>query len=200
MGVWNGTKRAAKFVAVTMPMSMFGINQLRMGQAQINDLYRSLTNPICPECNRGTLKLQRASEEQGGSHRDEHPWVCTRCGQVYLAPADKKQVKQLVAEERNKRAAAEMASMDEAERRALWRSHAIRSRWYFGSGLCLFGGFLYMLASGASLLLSANWLALGFVLFVYGLKASYRAWQVATGTLFQRGAFPLWLWNCKWFI
>ena len=56
-----------------------------------------------------------------------------------------------------------------------------------------------MLLSGNGVLLSINWFALSACLFVFGLKKSYRAWQVEHGVLYVQGAFKSWFNNEKWF-
>jgi len=200
MGFWNGTKRVARFVGVSMPASMFGINQLRMGNEHVADLYRSLTNPVCPECNQGTLALQRTPGDDTGMADQEFPWICTRCKQVYIASADVREVRKLVAVERNTQAARRMTVLQLEERASIRRNHVMRSRWLFGCCFCLAAGFLYMLASGATILLSLNWLALALSMFVYAMKASYRAWQVTTATIFVRGSFRHWLSHERWFV
>ena len=57
-----------------------------------------------------------------------------------------------------------------------------------------------MLATGAGLLIALNWLSIGFALWVFGMKKSYRSWQVSSGQLFVEGAFWFWFQHQKWII
>mgnify|MGYP001056113911 CR=1 FL=1 len=204
MGLWSGTKRAAKFTFVSMPLSILGVNQLRAGNATITSLWKSVVSPACPECDQGVMLRQGSSAdavtevEPDGGVVTLYPWRCTKCSFGFLEVDDLKVVREGCIRHRNERVAAEMTTIEAEERAAIARGHRMQSRAFFGAAAVALIGFLYMLASGASFLLAVNWLSFAFLFWVFALKKSYRAWQVTTGTLFVEGAFWHWLKHEKW--
>ncbi|MBE0315565.1 hypothetical protein [Xanthomonas citri] len=85
------------------------------------------------------------------------------------------------------------------ERQRLIAGHVRVSRFWFGCAAVLIVGGLYMVASQTPLMAALNWLAFALLAGVFGLKRSYRAWQVETGTLFQQGAFRRFVSHERWF-
>lgn len=203
MGIWKAGKKAAKFTFVSMPLSILGINQLKMGNRQIADLWKSLSNPVCPECDKGVLVMQGdegqvIDQQQDGTTRHLHPWVCNSCGFAFLEENDVAKVRESAARYRNERVKADLTDMEYAEREKIARGHRLHSRAFFVASTLAAIGFIYMLASGAALLLALNWLSIAFALWVFGMKKSYRSWQVKTGHLFVDGAFWFWFKHEKW--
>lgn len=189
-----------------MPASILGVGLLRAGNRHIADLWKSLTHPVCPSCDKGILIMQAGEEGQvldqrtDGSILTLHPWVCHKCGFGLLAPDDPAKARDSAARLRNERVKELLSGMELAEREQIARGHRLHSRTFFLTSALIMCGFLYMIASGATLLLSVNWLAIAFVLWVFGMKRSYRAWQVMTGQLFVSGALWFWFKNEKWLI
>jgi len=206
VGIWKASKKAAKFAFVSMPMSIFGINQLKMGNRQILDLWKSLSNPVCPECDKGVLVMQGDEgqvidqQQDGTTTRHLHPWVCNNCGFTFLEEGDVAKIRESAARYRNERVKAELADMEYAEREKIARGHRLHSRAFFVASTLAAIGFIYMLAAGASLLLALNWLTIAFALWVFGMKKSYRSWQAKTGNLFVDGAFWFWFKHEKWLV
>ena len=205
MGIWKAGKKAAKFTFVSMPLSILGVNQLRMGNKHLSDLWKSLSNPVCPECDKGLLVMEEdepgvLDQQQDGTTHDLHPWVCNKCGFAFLAESDVAKVREGASRYRNERVKVLLTSMEYAERQQIARGHCLHSRVLFVASLLAAVGFTYMLASGASLILALNWLSIAFALWVFGMKKSYRSWQVTTGNLFEEGAFWFWFKNEKWFV
>lgn len=204
MGILKAGKKAAKIAFVSMPLSILGINQLKMGIQQISDLWKSLSNPVCPECDNGVLVMQDGGQvvdqQQDGTTRHLQPWVCNRCGFALLEESDVTKVRKIAARYRNERVKAVFTDMEYAEREKIAHGHRLHSRAFFLASALVAIGFVYMLASGAALLLALNWLSIAFAMWVFGMKMSYRSWQAKTGQLFVDGAFWYWFKNEKWLI
>lgn len=197
MRIFNSIGKAAKFTFVSMPLSILGVNHLKMGNEQIRDLYRSLNAPACPECQRGGLH-RHADEEKDGDTL--YAWQCSNkdCDFSILGPADVNAVRQIATARSAERGRQRLAFLDDPERGRLIRAHLRSSRFLWACAAVLIAGFIYMLASGASVMLSLNWLAFGIMTSVFALKRSYRAWQVETGTIFVEGAFFRFVQHGKW--
>lgn len=85
------------------------------------------------------------------------------------------------------------------QRQNLIAGHVRVSRFWFGCAIACLVGALYMIANQAPFIVAVNWLAFAILAGVFGLKRSYRAWQVETGTLFQQGAFRHFVNHERWF-
>ena len=205
MGIWKTGKKAAKFTLVSMPLSIFGVNQLKMGNQQISDLWKSLSYPVCPQCDEGILLLQdeetQTIDQKGnGQQQCLFPWHCNKCGFAFLDEKNVSKVRDSAARYRNERVKSELTHMEYEERESFARAHKFHSRAFFIASTLAMIGFTYMLATGAQLLLSLNWLCIGFALWVFGMKKSYRSWQVKTGHLFVKGSFWSWFKHEKWLV
>lgn len=206
MGLFDKGKKAAKFTFISMPLSIFGTNQLKMGNQQIASLWKSIVNPTCPECNEGVLMIQKAEQETFEQTDDAfsplrlYPWRCTKCQFAFLEEDNATKVREAVAKYRNEKIKQSLSTIEQQEIEAIANNHKLYSRTLFvASTLCLIG-FFYLIATNASLLIACNWLAIGFALWVFGMKRSYRSWQVRTSHLFVDNAFWHWLKHEKWII
>jgi hypothetical protein len=183
MSIVNGAKRAAKFTFVSMPMSVLGINQLKMGNQHIVALWRSLSYPACPECNAGVL--HRHAE---ATHDNEalYPWVCRNkdCDFSILAPANVTEVRKIALDWSAARTRQRLEFLGDPERYKLIRGHSIESRFWFACASVLAAWLIYLIAAGAPLGACASALSFGFSASVLGVTKSYRAWQVETGNIF----------------
>lgn len=207
MGLFNNGKKAAKFAFITMPGAALGWNRLTMGNRYIADLWRSLWNPACPKCDKGVLSIHATEENLtiGKAHTDGaplklYPWTCSNCDFAVLEEADITKARDATARFRAERVKVFLAEAPSEERDTYERSHRLHSRAYFGATTLGAAGLLYMVASGAGFLVIVNWLCATIAMWTLGMKKSYRAWQVHTGTVFVDGAFWLWLKHEKWMI
>lgn len=196
MSFWSGTKKTVKYVAWGMPSAILGVPMLRAGSRQIRDLYRSLTWPICPQCQKGTLERRDPNDPAAV----ETSWHCRQCKSVFMAPVDPRDANLFFTASRRETAIEAVAHLADTSRAALMRGHRWRSRWYFGTAAVFLGSFLVNIALGAGFMALLNWLILTSVMFIFGLKASYRCWQITNGVIFEPGSFRRWFWRGRWFV
>jgi len=200
MAILKKSKKVAKYVFVGMPMAVFGFSQLRLGNRMLRDLWASLRSVTCPQCKRGALICQQ--EERIACESDSavrHPWICTNCDFALLEVADFRTVRDTVRAIRNQGTIELLGEMEFSARQKRSRQYAIQSRVFFVLAFAAFGWFLYNFALGAGLIYSANLGSLGLACAAVALKASYRSWQVETGTLFVESAFLHFLKHERWF-
>ena len=183
MGFWNSGKKAARFSFISMPLSILGINQLKMGNQHISDLWRSLSYPACTECNAGVLHRHAEATQNSDAL---YPWECLNkdCDFTILAPADVNEVRKIAAEWSAARTRQRLEFLGDPERYKLIRGHSIESRFWFTCASALAAWLIYLIASGAPLGACATSLSFGFSASVLGVTKSYRAWQVETGNIF----------------
>lgn len=206
MSFLRNSKKVLKFTFVKMPVGVLGVNQLRLGNEHLRDLWHSFRGVVCPSCKSGTLLCKKDTEESSDnpSKKDQkkcvlYPWACTNCDFMLLEAANIRVVKQAVRELLKKEAIAHLGQMEVNARRQRARHFIIRSRVFFLLGLAPLTFFFYELAKGGSFLFSAYLLSFGVTSTIVALKASYRAWQVETGTVFIEGTFLNWLKHERWF-
>lgn len=205
MRFMNRAAKAAKYVTVTMPLSMFGW-QLNKGLFAWNrSLWTQAVNPTCPDCNAGVLVTQRDApvildQTDGGDGRPLQPWVCNHCGFGMLAPEGHNGIREVANRHRLARARVAFGDLSMAEREAFGRQHRIASRIFFTAAAVIGAHGIYLLASAAPLIIALNWLSFAFMFWVFGMKKSYRSWQVTTGHIFQEGAARHWFGHEKWLV
>lgn len=201
----NRAAQAAKYVTVTMPLSMFGW-QLNKGLFAWNrSLWTHTVNPTCPDCNAGVLVAQRNApaildQTDGDDARPLQPWVCNHCGFGLLAPEGHNGIREVANRHRLARARVAFGDLSMAEREAFGRQHRIASRIFFTAAAVIGAHGIYLLASAAPLIIAINWLSFAFMFWVFGMKKSYRSWQVTTGHIFQEGAARHWFGHEKWLV
>jgi hypothetical protein len=205
MKVIRGAGKAAKFVFWSMPLSVFGIHHLMQGHRQMTAMWKTLANPICPSCDGGVLLKQDNPDDEDSTleqtvqgHNQLCTWSCHQCGYTLLAPTQIDQAKSIAANMQQKRLAAELGEVGVEEREKLANKHCISSRIFYTCSIIVFVGFLYFIMSGKSIMLSVNWLAIAVMLWIFAMKRSYRAWQVISGRIFEKGTFLYWVKNEKW--
>lgn len=187
-----------------MPLSMFGW-QLNKGLFAWNrSLWTRTVNPTCPDCNAGVLVAQRApailDQTDGDDARPLQPWVCNHCGFGMLAPEGHNGIREVANRHRLARARVAFGDLSMAEREAFGRQHRIASRIFFTAAAVIGAHGIYLLASAAPLIIAINWLSFAFMFWVFGMKKSYRSWQVTTGHIFQEGAARHWFGHEKWLV
>lgn len=187
-------------------MGVLGGAQLRMGNQYISDLWHTINGVVCPACKSGTLVCKRDAENavvstDEGKEKKEilYPWVCTKCDFALLEIANTRTAKQTVRELLRKDAIEQLGEMEVKARRRRAHHFIVRSRIFFVFGFGALGYCLYEFATGGSLLFAAYLLSFGTASTMVGLKSSYRAWQVETGTIFVEGSFVNWLKHERWF-
>lgn len=201
----NRAAQAAKYVTVTMPLSMFGW-QLNKGLFAWNrSLWTRTVNPTCPDCNAGVLVAQRNApaildQTDGDDARPLQPWVCNHCGFGLLAPEGHNGIREVANRHRLARARVAFGDLSMTEREAFGRQHRIASRIFFTAAAVIGAHGIYLLASAAPLIIAINWLSFAFMFWVFGMKKSYRSWQVTTGHIFQDGAARHWFGHEKWLV
>lgn len=201
MKLFSRTKTAAKFVFVSMPLSIFGINQIRLGNQWIRELWTNLRYPTCPACDNGLItpsEQENVDRENGKAML--YAWQCNHCHWGFLETNDRKKVSAVCLRARGEVAKARVADMMSDERYAIARGHQLFSRTCFIVSALILCGAIYFIASGANLIVALNWMSMSFVLFVFGLKRSYRYWQITTNTLFEEGSFKRWFKFSKWIV
>lgn len=197
--------QAAKYVTVTMPLSMFGW-QLNKGLFAWNrSMWTRTINPTCPDCDAGVLLAQRDSpaildQTEGGDARALQAWACNRCGFGMLAPEGRDGIREIANHHRLARARLQFGELSLAEREAFGRQHRIASRIFFVAATLIGAHGIYLLASAAPLIIALNWLSFAVMFWVFGMKKSYRSWQVTTGHIFQEGAARHWFGHEKWLV
>ncbi len=198
--------KAFKFAFVKIPQGIVGwqLNKQMFGHLRNN--WVRATSPACPQCDRGVMVCDDAEEptviEQPGVPRQKaehlYPWHCNECDFSILAKQDAGALRKTVAHLRSEQAQVAFSDMEMAERNAIARRHRIGARIFFAVALLTFLNFAQMMAFGVSWLVTINWLAFSLMFAVFGMKKSYRAWQVISGHLFEEGAFLHWVKHEKW--
>ena len=196
MSILSGAKKAAKFTFVSMPLSILGWGQLKQGNRQIGDLWRSINAPICPECQQGGLHRRTDT-----SSNDEtlHPWECSNvdCHFTILAP-DALAVREIARARSIERTKQRFAFLSDQKRIQLIRGHTWKSRFFWACATVLSVGSIYMLGSGAAMLTTMAWIGWSIATALWGLRWSYRAWQIETGTLYVAGSYARFILNERW--
>lgn len=178
-----------------------GVEHIKLGAKSIRKQWTRASKRICPVCERG--RLFPFSEKIAGA--EQHFYGCSQCDYYQAKSIDN----DLSAQKRLREVAfAKINEMGPKEYAKLVRKYQLGSRWLYAFALVatVFGCglFGYGLATDAPAgdvalpFLSA--LAVSIFLFVQGLVASYRHWQVRERLFFIPGAFKRWLRTGQWLI
>lgn len=199
--------KAMKYAFVKIPQGVVGwqLNKRMFGVLRNN--WTQATSPACPECDGGIMLcddteasavFEQAPVEAAAKPQRLYPWHCSTCQFGILAPNDASQVRKSVARIRGEHARAAFSDLEMQERNAIARRHRISSRIFLGVALLTFLNFAQMVAFSVSWIVTINWLSFSIMFAAFGLKKSYRAWQVTSGHLFEEGAFWHWFKHEKW--
>lgn len=204
MSFFKPVGKAAKFALVTVPLSVFGW-QLNKGLfSWLRSSWTRSISPACPECDQGALishlDVEPVFERSNDRPRRLYPWVCNHCGYALLEESSLSRVHEVTRRLRMERAYAAFTDMEQQERNAISRQHKIASRLFFATSGLMFLSTVYMLATGASSMPILNWASFSLMFWVFAMKRSYRAWQVTSGHIFERGAARYWFKHEKWLI
>lgn len=206
MSIFRVLGKTGRFIFIKAPLATFGITGIRAWNHLIRDLYLSSFGErlVCPSCNQGLVRPVLAEDSQiieGGEGKAKvlYPWNCDHCEFHILAPNDRKEVKSILDRCRATHILETVSTLEQQEIERLAAGHKFQSRFFFAVSCLVLSGFAYMLAT-STIMVAMNWLAIAFVLWVYGMKKSYRYWQVMTRTLYQSGSFWFWFKNSRWLV
>lgn len=204
MSLFKPVRKAAKFTFVTIPSGLFGWTLNKRLFGWLTSYWRRSTSPACPECDSGVLLVQVQDDglspeaEGDGAERRLYPWVCTSCGHALLEERNPVKVREVVAVRRRERLLQTLGELRLRQRQDIAKRHKVASRIFFAVAMLTFLNFVRLLAMNVSFIVAANWASFALMFFVFGMKSSYRAWQVVGGHLFEEGAFWHWFKHEKW--
>ncbi|RMN74286.1 hypothetical protein ALQ54_01825 [Pseudomonas syringae] len=187
MKIVKTAKKAAKFMFVSMPLSIFGWRSISTNHQHLKDLVNTIRNPHCPVCDRGVMFVQKDAEPDKNAL---YPWICSGgCGFGVFTNRDPNSINEVVIPLISKKGRARLNGMSEEEQLGLIKSHTRQSRmfWVLAAFCPLIA--LYSLATGGMAMTCISILSMAVPFSILAIKWSYRAWQVHTGTLYVEGAF-----------
>ena len=196
MNILSGAKKAAKFTFVSMPLAILGWGHLKQGAQHISDLWRSINAPTCPECQQGSL---HGRTDTTSNDKALHPWECSNadCQFATLAP-DLLAAREIAHARFVERTKQQLAFLNDQMRIQLVRGHTWKSRFFWACATVLSVGSIYTLGSGAEMRTTMAWIGWSVASALWGLRWSYRAWQVETGTLYVTGSYVRFVLNGSW--
>lgn len=204
MSLISKAGKAAKFTVVTVPLGILGWNHNKKMFMFLRGFWSRSVNPSCPECDRGVLLCDKTTptsvKNAGKAATQLFPWTCSDCQYTLYEPANPSAVRSTVALLRQEQAKATFTEMELAEREQIAKRHRLSCRIFYVAAAFTFANFIRLLMINAPLMFSVNWLCFAFMFWVFGMKRSYRAWQIANGHLFEKGAFSYWFKHGKWLI
>lgn len=185
-------RRSAAFVRREASYIM-GWEHVKLGRRALSTQWHRASKRVCPAC--GIGRMFKFSETIHGESKEF--FGCNSCAhfQSVNVDSDPESLRRL-----RDVAMAKMQSMNADEYLQLQRKYQMSSRWLFAfsTGVLLFA--LYLLVVGGSAWTFLNTTAVSLFLFVQGLVASYRHWQLREKVLFVRGAFGKWLRSGQWLV
>ena len=197
------TKKFFKFTFVSVPLGVLGIHQLRRGNKAMQQMVQSISNPSCPNCEKGVLILDKDAE--GFINNDDseayYPWICSQCEYKIFAPVNIQKAKEIVKKQKTSFVTEKIQTISDSELEEYSKTHKISSRIFFSFSILTFLGFFYMLSfSNAKIMTCMNYLFISIAFGIYGLVRSYRYWQLTNKKLYIDNSFKNWIKNEKWFV
>lgn len=193
-------KSAGRFFFVSMPLKIFGWNQLKAGNSIIKSLWSDFHDPICSRCETGTISYvsrKGADESLDNNERNIHIYSCSKCG--YTINCTKDELKQHIISDRNEKYKSYSSdSRNQKQLSKTVRNHIFTSRCVYVISLCFLFYSCYLIGSGKPWLMVINYLSITATTCIYAMKRSYRAWQILTNHLFIPNSFIKWLMNGRW--
>lgn len=199
--------KAIKVAFVKIPQGLIGWQLNKQMYGHVRNNWTRATSPACPECEGGVMLCDDSDEptviaQVDGAPRKKqeflYPWKCTDCGFSILATKNSGAIRKIVTRIRGEHAQAAFTELEMQDRQAIARRHRISSRIFFVVALLTFLNFAQMVAFGVSWIVTINWFSFSLMFAVFGMKKSYRAWQITSGHLFEAGAFWHWFKHEKW--
>lgn len=193
--------RAARLVFVTIPAGMVGWQLNQQLFTWLRSLWKRAVQPACPHCEGGVMVRAGGDETAAVSPSSLATslsgWVCTSCRFGMLA-SNPRALSGDIARYRRERALSVFRTLSRPTRDHLVLRHRTGARILFAVGALIFVRFVYLVVAGVPMRVALTWGAFSLMFGVLALKRSYRAWQVATGRLFEPGAFAHWFRHEKW--
>ena len=190
-------KSAGRFIFISMPLKLFGWNQLTSNHSLIKSLLSDLRSPICPICETGTLTIYQDEKIINPSISNSNIYACTKCS--YSLNCSKEELKTLIINERSKKYEKFSNDIHNKEHLSkIVKTHIITSRLFYFISFCILFFAFYLIVTGKPWLIAINYLSITLTVFLYAMKRSYRAWQILTGNLFIKNSFVKWLMNGRW--
>jgi hypothetical protein len=97
-------------------------------------------------------------------------------------------------------AATQTAALSQVELRKLIGRYQARSRWHYFFSVVAVCWAIYLLWTGAMVWSFLNSTVIALLMFVQGLVASYRHWQLLNSRLYVPGSFQEWLKAGQWLV
>ncbi|MDR3157624.1 MAG: hypothetical protein LBU11_01140 [Zoogloeaceae bacterium] len=190
----TGVAKGAKFVFWGMPKRIIGYDTLRANNKYIRDMYTTLSNPRCPDCDSGVLIIDGGAAPEEHDHHTHYYWRCSRnCGFSLLAPNNKKEVANIVQTRRQQRVLDNFGHMELTDRLNIIKWHERKAMLYMTVAAAFFLFFAYRIAMGVSIFYASGPLFMSFAFVCIGMRWNYRAWQVRESRLFVEGSFWVYL-------
>lgn len=205
MSLLSKAGQATKFIAVTVPLGLIGWNHNRKMFLFLRGFWSRSVNPSCPECERGVLVCDKTAvptnvKPMGKAAQQLFPWVCSDCQHTLYEPRNPAGVRDTVSRVKQEQAKAAFTQLELDARERIAKAHRRSSRIFYVAALLTFVNFIRLLMIDAPLMFSMNWACFAFMFWVFGMKRAYRAWQIANGHLFEKGAFAYWFKHGKWLL
>ena len=199
MGVFDGGKKAGRFVFMGMPKAILGVNALKLGNQVMGSLWKSLSAPHCPECATGVLCIDPEVDALMENQERKAFWYCVKCNYSLYGAEHRKVMSDFTQQLRLARLRAQTSGTTAPQREGIAAGHQRLARGFLTASCLGYLFALFTIATGGSTMSCINIAVLSTSIFVMALTRSFRAWQARTGTLFVEGAFINWLKNEKWF-
>ncbi len=166
--------------------ALFGTQLLRLGNGSFVSWLRSLNAPLCWRCHDGRLMAR------------DGDWCCTGCGFTVRAASRESLCERALKANRGS-VRRELRQAPEAARRRQ-RDFRYSARFYLLMAALLFAIGTARLYDAGGWMAFATWTAVSINLWVLGLRASYRHWQLQQRRLFEPGLFWRWFQHERWWI
>jgi len=172
---------------------LFSLEHIRQGFGLVRVQWSRATKRVCPGCQSG--RLFPFSEIVEGQPR--RFLGCNFCDHYQAAdlsvdPASTKRLQHL--------AAIQTASLSPEDLATLIARYRKRSRWHYFFSVAAICWSIYLLCTGAMAWSFLNAMVIALLMFVQGLVASYRNWQLLNSRLYVPGSFFEWLKAGQWLV
>jgi hypothetical protein len=190
-------RKTSRWVFIRLPARIVGTGHMANNHAVIRDLFRSLTNPQCPDC-RATLTLA-----QQAPNATEQTWYCQRCSfaiNSVLSPRDLSRflINEYVLPVAQAQATHFFTDNDSKTLLRQARRHE-RGAWTSLAAMtALLAYLIYAVATNHPLLQLIGIAAMVAPLSAYYLKYRYRGWQIRHRKLFQPNGFLAYVKSGQW--
>lgn len=189
MGLFRST---GSFVANTAKNAAGG-ESIKIGYRLMRRQWNLVTNKSCPNCSKGSLFSFYGDPESGEVARFRG---CNSCDyyEAWDTEKDNSSMDRLraIAHERL------FSDPEKCVRRM--RSMLFASRCWYSMAVCCVAYAAYTVMSGLSILIFINVMGVAMFMFIRGIAAAYRFWQVKENTVFVSGSFKRWITLGKWLV